>query len=195
MQMVKNLLIFASGLGVGVLGTYLYMKDWCEKEISKEIQSYKRDADREDYSERKEENDISEKPAMPEKEVDIMQVRDICDRTNYDGMFKAANAVESVLKGASAVNNPPYIIMPTEYTDTRTHYDKRVMSYYTDGVLTDDSDEIEPDISKVGGPEVFEHFGEYEDGVVHVRNEQLGVDFEIFEENLCYKTDVAGLEE
>ena len=54
------------------------------------------------------------------------------------------------------------------------------MTYYEgDGFLADDMDELVDDIEDVVGFESLNHFGEYEEDAVHVRNDRLKADYEI----------------
>ena len=48
-----------------------------------------------------------------------------------------------------------------------------------DGFLADDMDELVDDIEDVVGFESLNHFGEYEEDAVHVRNDRLKADYEI----------------
>ena len=41
----------------------------------------------------------------------------------------------------------------------------------------------------IGGPEVFSHFGEYEEDSIYVRNDVTGIDYEILlDHRLYYKS-------
>lgn len=72
----------------------------------------------------------------------------------------------------------PYIISPAEFGGL-DDYDTISLTYYADGVLTDDNDEPIEDIEKIVGTESLKHFGEYEDDSVFVRNDELKCDYEI----------------
>lgn len=70
----------------------------------------------------------------------------------------------------------PYVISPEEYGETGN--ETVSLMYYSDNVLADDDDEIVPNPESIIG-KALEHFGEYEDDCVHVRNESLECDYEI----------------
>ena len=76
------------------------------------------------------------------------------------------------------IGTPPYIISPEEF-DTEDGYDTVSLTYYTDGVLTDDDNNVIEDIENTVGEDFAKHFGEYEDDSVFVRNERLMTDYEI----------------
>ena len=58
-------------------------------------------------------------------------------------------------------------------------YEQISLTYYSDGILTDDDDVPITDVDEVVGSESLETFGEYEDDSVFVRNDKLKCDYEI----------------
>lgn len=74
----------------------------------------------------------------------------------------------------------PYIIMPDQFINEEPYFDKITLEYYEDGVLCDErTGEILTDIESAIGRESLNHFGEYEDDVVYVRNERISTDYEV----------------
>lgn len=71
----------------------------------------------------------------------------------------------------------PYVIKPEEFGET--DYETISLTYYADGVLTDDTDEPIDDVDDVVGLDSLNHFGEYEDDSVFVRNDEHKCDYEI----------------
>lgn len=74
-------------------------------------------------------------------------------------------------------SNKPYVISPEEFGEKE--YTVICLSYYKDGVLADEDDHVVEDVDAVIGYESLEHFGEYENDSVHVRNDRLRCDYEI----------------
>ncbi len=72
----------------------------------------------------------------------------------------------------------PYIITPEEFGD-KDDYDMISLTYYIDGTLADDNDEPVEDIESEISMESLNHFGEYEDDSIFVRNDELKVDYEV----------------
>ena len=70
----------------------------------------------------------------------------------------------------------PYVISPEEFGEFGN--DTISLTYYSDFVLADEDDEIIVDPESIIG-DALEHFGEYEDDAVHVRNENVECDYEI----------------
>lgn len=72
----------------------------------------------------------------------------------------------------------PYVISPEEFGEVED-YDKVSFTYYADGVLADEYDEVVENVDEIVGEESLTHFGEYEDDSVFVRNDKLKCDYEI----------------
>ena len=72
-----------------------------------------------------------------------------------------------------------YVISPNEFGEFDDYYNI-FLTYYADGILADGEDIIdEDDIDNSIGLDFEEHFGEYEDDSVHIRNDRLKCDYEI----------------
>ena len=74
----------------------------------------------------------------------------------------------------------PYVISPEEF-DTLDDWETISLTYYQDGVVTDDAGEpmSDEEIESAIGFESLEHFGEYEEDSVFVRNDERRTDYEI----------------
>lgn len=75
------------------------------------------------------------------------------------------------------VNERPYVITPEEFGET--DFETVSLTYFADGVLTDEQDEPIEDVDSLVGEDALTHFGEYEDDSVFVRNEEKRTDYEI----------------
>lgn len=82
----------------------------------------------------------------------------------------------------------PYVISPDEFGQDES-YETISLTYYADGVLADDDDEMVEDVENLVGFDSLNHFGEYEDDSVFVRNDRLKCDYEILLDHRKY-TDV-----
>lgn len=80
----------------------------------------------------------------------------------------------------------PYVISPEEFGDYED-YERISLTYYADKVLTDENDEIVDNIDEVVGSDSLNHFGEYEDDSVFVRNDRLKCDYEILLDHRKYR--------
>ena len=72
----------------------------------------------------------------------------------------------------------PYVVSPEEFGDI-DEYETKSLTYWQDGVLTDEDDEVVEDVESLVTKDALTHFGEYEDDSVFVRNDEQGIDYEI----------------
>ena len=79
----------------------------------------------------------------------------------------------------------PYIISPDEFQEDMG-YTAITFYYFADGVLTDENQEIVDDVENSVGRDFADHFGDYEDDCVHVRNERLMCEYEILLDQRTY---------
>lgn len=88
-------------------------------------------------------------------------------------------AVKNYKKGDAEDVRAPYTISPDMFGEIHQH-NLVNLTYYEDGALVDDeTDERIDDIENTVGEGFEKHFGVYEEDVMHVRNEELMVDYEI----------------
>lgn len=78
------------------------------------------------------------------------------------------------------IGTPPYVISYEEYGDM-DEYETACLTYYEDGVVTDDWGDVIEDIPNTVGTEFSSHYGEDNDDpdIVYVRNDRLKTDYEI----------------
>lgn len=90
-------------------------------------------------------------------------------------------------------NNPPpeqdkehpYVITPDEFGELED-YETTTLTYYSDGVLTDDMDQVVENIADTVGNDAVTCFGQYEDDAVYIRNDQRKMDYEILRDYRQY---------
>lgn len=88
-------------------------------------------------------------------------------------------------EGVSDKQTKPYVIPPEQFGDYES-YDQINLTYYADGVLADENDEVIDDVEETVGIESLNHFGEYEDDSVFVRNDTRKCDYEILLDQRTY---------
>lgn len=79
----------------------------------------------------------------------------------------------------------PYVIPPEEFDENG--YKTVSLTYWADGILTDDDNTIVKDVDKLVGVDSLDHFGEYEDDSVFVRNDKNKTDYEILRDMRKFK--------
>lgn len=126
-----------------------------------------------------------EKAETPEvKPEEVQKYEDVIAKHNYTSYSNNINE-----KGGDVMTDRPYVISPDEFGDY-PDYETISLTYYNDKVLTDEYNEIVDDIDDLIGEDSLNHFGEYEDDSVFVRNDALKVDYEILLDSANY-SDIA----
>ena len=107
--------------------------------------------------------------------------------TNY------SNPEQKEEKGGDTMAHDYYIIAPNEFGEI-DEYETNELTYYADGILADDGDDIIDDIENLIGEDSLLHFGEYEDDpdTIYVRNDRLRTDYEITRDQRRYADVVDG---
>lgn len=114
---------------------------------------------------------VSEPPQRPNEGV-----LDYAARLRKEGYLPGEDSAKKEEMSMSA--EAPYIIEPEEFGEC-DGYETISLTYYADGTLTDENDEIVEDAEEIVGSDFHNHFGEYEDDSVFIRNDKLRCDYEI----------------
>lgn len=93
---------------------------------------------------------------------------------NDDNCKEGDNGDEDYLDGP----NGPYVITPEEFNSSPPGFNVQPLDYFADGVLADGWG-VKLDIDETIGEDSIEHFGEYADGILYVRNERNEIDYEV----------------
>lgn len=108
------------------------------------------------------------------------------DYTAYSQAKENRNAFNDAMPTEPELKqDDPYVIDPTEFGEF-SEYEQRELTYYKDGVICEnDTDMIDPyDI--FGDLDVGDHFGEYEDDRVFVRDDKRQVDYEVLRDERMF---------
>ena len=173
---MKGLFIFAAGVVAGaVAGAYL-VKDKIMADAKQEIEEV-----REYYRSKKEskkEEVVEERPVEEVKEE--KEYKTIVENSGYVNYNKPEQIIQH-----SVLEDAPYAIDPEEFGDKEEEgWDTATLTYFADGVLVDDVDEVveQPDV--VVGLDNLRIFEEFPDATcVYVRNETWRTDFEILRDD------------
>ncbi|MCC2832073.1 hypothetical protein [[Clostridium] innocuum] len=167
--MKKTALIFILGGLFGSASTWNYVKKKYEKIAQDEIDSVKKTFS--DMVKKPDDNeDIKSKEKASEKDKTIYN--DILDNVNYSSYSEPEKNKE-----VKPVDGP-YVIPPEDFGEYND-YEALSWTYYADKYLADEDDDLVDDIEGTVGYDSLNHFGEYEDDTVFVRNEDLKTDYEI----------------
>lgn len=173
---MKGLFIFAAGVVAGaVAGAYL-VKDKVMADAKQEIEEV-----REYYKSKKEtkkEETVEEQPVEEVKEE--KEYKTIVENSGYVNYNKPEQVTQH-----SVLEDEPYSIDPEEFGDKEEEgWDTMTLTYFADGVLTDDTDEVVEQPEVVVGLDNLKIFEEFPDATcVYVRNETWRTDFEILKDD------------
>lgn len=173
---ITGFLAFVVGAAAGSVVTWKLVKTKYEKIAQEEIESV-----REVYSGKKFEPKKFEPkkfaPEPPENEEEL--------RERYSDILKHSKYVnwenEKIEEGVpDDLMNTPHVILPEE-VGAEDGYDLEILTYYSDGVLTDDWDNPIEDVHGMVGDEFASHFGQNVDDpdTVYVRNDEQKMEYEI----------------
>lgn len=185
---MKGLLIFAAGLAVGAVAGAVIVKNKVLADAKAEI-----DEVREYYRESRGQKDehveeVKEVKEVEKKEYELkdIQIKDEPktekEHTNYNQIAKMYTSKNEF---QTPMYDDPFVIDPSEFGEN-PEYDTETLTYFADGVLVDDVDDVieEPDI--VVGLENLKVFEEFGATSVYVRNDIYKTDYEIIRDDWNY---------
>ena len=186
---LSNVLLFTAGVAVASLVTWRSFKtkyEVVEDEIEKKTEEPEGETETEDEDPEVSESKMSYKKPPLKEYVKMVEDNGYVPKTHME------EVEEEIANGKWDDKDvyEPYIIRPEEYGELHA-YETLSLNYYADGVLTDELDNPIEDVESLVPADFADHFGEYEDDVVHVRNDNLECDYEILRD-LRKFTDVVG---
>lgn len=181
-------LAFVAGGVCGVLGTKTYFEDLYRRQYEEDLESvkkvwtYKKPAE-EDV--KKEDEPVLDKEP---RENEMYQYAKILQKKGYTNY--SDTPVDTSEMTAPEVYTPPenyrdpYPIPPDILGSDG--YDQITLFYTEDKVLLNEDDTKVDNIEDVVGLDSLNHFGEYEEDVLYVRNERLRTDYEVLMDPRTY---------
>ena len=173
---MKGLLGFAAGLVVGAVAGIYLAKDKIMADAKQEIEEVreyyksKKESKKEEVKEEQVEQVEQEQPKEEKEEYKEI----VNNYVNYNKIEQSP--VQTILE------DTPYIIDVDEF-GMNEEYDTMCLTYFADGVLVDDSDEVVEDPDVVVGLDNLKIFEEFGASAVYVRNEIWKTDFEILKDD------------
>ena len=196
---MKKLFIFIAGAAIGSVVTAQVVKTKYENLIEEEIQSV-RDVYKKKLEETKvestEENVEEVKEEVEEAQEEVVEERNEYRKIiNYNKYAKSEEAEEmqeeeEVEYGGWSDYEDPYVIDPEDF-GCNGEYATQTLTYFADGVIVDDVDEV------VEQPEIFigdhhiEVFRDFDATAIYVRNEWNRTDYEILKDDWFW-SDIDG---
>lgn len=182
---MKGLFIFAAGLTIGAVAGACVIKNKVladAKEEIEEVREYYRSKAVEATNEVVEEVKEVVEEVKEVKEV-VQEIKNGSDKRTYVNYNKLASTYKPQEEPTRF--DDPFIIDPSEFGED-PEYDTMTLTYFADGVLVDDVDEVieEPDI--VVGLENLKVFEEFGASSIYVRNDIYKTDYEVIRDDWNY---------
>lgn len=201
---LANLLMFTVGAAIGSAVTWAVVRE-----------RYKRIADEEIISVREEYIDImtnmkNKLKEDAEKRSDDNHMEKIIDEIDADlepecvednGIKREYYKITSAYRGDDETEKEgdewdqdadevpyidgPYVISPEDFSCSPPGYNAQALTYFTDGILADDWGTIK-DLDETIGEDAINHFGEYTEDIVYIRDESLEIDYEVTKDPRTY---------
>ena len=182
----KTFLTFALGAAAGSAVTWYFVTKKHIHEFEEWAEEFQNDlyrglsADAEEESEYYEEEESEETPIRVAAERPHSNPRPIQEYYN-------PNKIEPVSEEGDESMDEPYVITPEQFSELDYEgYATETLTLYADGVLTDYLDNVIENVDDVVGEDSLNHFGEYEEDTVFVRNDHLMTGYEIQRDNRTY---------
>lgn len=200
---------FLVGAAGGSLATWKLLKDRYAKRSQEEIDSAKQTFFK--LLEEERAKHISGEPCEDreeEKTVAMKEIRPIIDdryisdsmtktiNTTYDSIYKDIRERDEQTEepDISYRSEPfvpkerPYVIDPHDMGEF--DYTMIVLTFYEDGIVADENDEIVEDVERVVGTEALDILKDHETPVVCVRNDRFKCDYEISSDHRSYFDEI-----
>lgn len=200
MKKLGTIFTFLAGIAIGGAAVWYYTKDKYAQLAEEEINSVKEAyARREKQQESEKAIDISPDEDSGQTHVVVDKVQDKGDIKEFarrvQGEEGYTNYSKTVVppkekpqeEPAQSENSgeAPYVISPDEF-DELDGYTPISLTYFADGVLSDEHGVIVDDVEEIVG-DALNHFGEYEEDSVFVRNDAKRCDYEILRDEHTYE--------
>lgn len=191
---ISNIIFLGIGLLVGSGVTYEYMAKREDERVNAEIEKFN------EYQDRFV-KDAHEKAVINNSKPDVSEYVGIIKQTDYTQFSNRKDDEEVVtveeepgenIEQKSVSNEIEILSEDSYYNDApMLDYSNETWTFYTDGVVADDMEEIDEaitDISNyVGDFDIKQFFDSNDDNIVYVRNHKLGMDIEISRSLLSFK--------
>lgn len=175
------ILTFSTGVAIGVAASWKILKNYYEKIAQEEIDSvydslYPKTTEPEEPK-----NEVTAKVTVEEKKT----YAEVLTSTGYAGKEITDEEVSDV---------KPKVISDSEFAALdETEYDIITLTYYSDGILSDDRDDIIYDIDDIIGADSLDAFNDLDENgnpvdTIYVVNDELGTAYEILRDNRAYES-------
>lgn len=181
---------FALGAAAGAAGAWYILKTKYEEIAQEEIDSVKQvfkkrldEMNDKDISDNPDEHEKDSKDLVDDEETDEKETyKQVVDYTGYSATSESDEKKD-------VPEDRPYVI-PPDAVGELVGYDYIELIFFSDNTITDDQYELLENPEDVIGFESLNHFGEYEEDSVYVRNDRLKCDYAILLDERTYEEAV-----
>lgn len=206
---VLSVIMFTVGAAIGSAVTWKVLKTKYEQIAQDEIDSVKEEYLSLMQKMKKKLQDDVVNAKTQENDISEVEDDDYCDDASRDfteqdmveyhklagSYHKTDDIKENNKKGEDteevevAYINGPYVISPDDFACSPPGFNAQPLDYFADGVLADGWG-YEVNIEETIGEDALNHFGEYDDDIVYVRNERTEIDYEVSRDPRTYEEAV-----
>lgn len=188
---LKELFIFATGALAGTfIGARISKKHYSEL-AEEEINDIR------DYYKNKLENTNVKNQETEEVEELLEKTEKVEDKQEYDKIIKIGNYMtiddetdeedkedeeNDQHEELSSINDEPYVINPEDFGKDG-YYATQTLTYFADGILVDDVDEVVEQAECLVGTHHIDIFRDFDATSVYIRNDWAMTDFEILKDD------------
>lgn len=208
-KVLSSAIMFTIGAAIGSVVTWKVVKTKYEQVAQEEIDSVKEEYEKLSDRRRKEmevykrfneanhayEEENAQEEEEEEEDKDSISDKDVVEYHNLTKRYQTYTSEnekndekggkENYVEMPVQYVNGPYVISPDMFGG-EPGYNCQPLSYFADGILADDWG-IELDVEETIGEDSLEHFGEYVDDTVYVRNERTEIDYEVTRDPRSYE--------
>lgn len=174
-------LAFAAGAAIGSAVTWKVLKDKYEQLVREEIDSVKESYARYYGSGDSEETQDYNEPEPDDEEVPSNENE---EQEEYETIIHSQGYASHSKNVAE--NTGEYEVIPPDEVGIEDGYEVVTWYMFADNYMTDMSEEPILDWELLVGSDVADHFGEWEDDSVYVRNDATKTYYEILRDNRKY---------
>ena len=175
---------FIIGAASGATVAWYLLKDKYETLAQEEIDSVKEVFARREQEMKDETVKRNVAEGIKDSDRTKPDLKEYAEQLKKNGYTRYSN-LSADDEGVSDKQTKPYVIPPEQFGDDE-NYDQISLTYYADGVLADENDEVIEDVEDAVRIDSLNRFGEYEDDSVFVRNDARKCDYEILLDQRTY---------
>ena len=197
----RDLLMFTLGAAIGACAMGMYLTEKEARRLEEEERELQEDIRRgKEVHKKFEEGGPYHDFGRPEQDSEVEEEKKVLvmnkDRykkmtTNYSNTVDLDDVVSNTRKRHSP---NPYVIDFERFCEEHENEKITITYYEGDDTLVDEKEEIIPDVSSIIGYEALNNFGRGSEDpdVVYVRNDKMGIDYEVVRNQGNYKEVILG---